>query len=138
MVKTLIYMLLSMTILVSQEIVVIASKSFKDADLSINQIRSIFLAKKQFYQGKRILVMNYESNHPLRKCFEKTILDKKRSVLEEYWRHAHYKGKHPPKVIESQQMLLSYLTGVEHAMGYVDNTSVLAKNITVIYRRECL
>jgi hypothetical protein len=126
------------SILEAQEIVIVADKNFSEQNLTKKQIQAIFLDKKRFMQGEQILVMNYEFDYPLRRCFEKTILEKTPRALEKYWRRAYYKGKRPPKVVKSLNMLLSFLKKVQPSIGYLDVNELEDKNVSILYTEECL
>ena len=120
-----------------QEIVVVANKDFPESNLTKQEIQAVFLDKKRFFGEKKVLVMNYEFNHPLRLCFEKNILQKSERSLERYWRRAYYKGKRPPKIIKSLEMLFLYFDNVTPSIGYVDLNSTVGKEVTVLYKIEC-
>ncbi|CAA6815768.1 MAG: Unknown protein [uncultured Sulfurovum sp.] len=120
----------------AQELVVVADKNFKE-ELTVEEIKDIFLSKKRFVDEKRILVMNHEFDDPLRKCFEKNILKKSRRSLERYWQKAHYKGKRPPKIVKSTEMLLSYMEKIEPSIGYVDANESAIKDLKILYRGTC-
>jgi len=137
MMRLLLFFFFLLTMLMGQEIVVVADKNFPESNLTKAEIRSIFLDKKHFFGKKKVLVMNYEFNHPLRICFEKNILEKSERSLERYWRRAYYKGKRPPKIIKSVEMLFSYFENVTPSIGYVDLNTTLRKNIKILYTREC-
>ncbi|MCH9741175.1 MAG: hypothetical protein K0U38_10130 [Epsilonproteobacteria bacterium] len=122
----------------SEEIVVIGDKAFPKDELTVQEIRAIFLDKKPVYVGEhKALVMNYEFNHPLRSCFEKNILQKSQRSLERYWRKAYYQGKQPPKIIKSTAMLLGYLENVRPSIGYSDANTTLNKKLKILYRGVC-
>ena len=123
--------------LCSTELVVIGDENFPENNLTIQQIRAIFLDKKHFIKEEKILVMNHKVNHPLRQCFEKKILKKTKRSLERYWRKAYYQGKRPPKIISSNTMLFLYLKSVQPSIGYVDLNATFDKEIKVLYRVEC-
>ena len=123
--------------LYSTELVVVGDKNFPDNNLTIQQIRAIFLDKKHFIKKEKILVMNHKVNHPLRQCFEKKILKKTKRSLERYWRKAYYQGKRPPKIISSNKMLFLYLQSVQPSIGYVDFNATFNKEVKVLYRVGC-
>ena len=123
--------------LCSTELVVVGDKNFPDNNLTIQQIRAIFLDKKHFIKKEKILVMNHKVNHPLRQCFEKKILKKTKRSLERYWRKAYYQGKRPPKIISSNKMLFLYLQSVQPSIGYVDFNATFDKEVRVLYRVRC-
>jgi len=125
------------TVLIAQELVVVGDENFPVEKLTKEEIKSIFLDKKRFIDGKKVLAMNYEYNHPLRLCFERTILEKSERRLERYWRKAYYNGKRPPKVVTSIEMLLSYFENVHPTIGYVDANETIDKGLKVLYKGEC-
>jgi len=136
--KKLFILLLSIiTLGMAEKIIVVGSKDFKDTTFSRDQIKAIFLAKKTFYNGKRILVMNYESNNNLRECFEKKILKKTEVSLERYWRRAYYKGLRPPKVISSKEMLNRYMEEILPSIGYISDRDKISENMTPLIVDEC-
>jgi hypothetical protein len=127
----------------AQEIVVVGDKNFPEENLTKEEIKAIFLDKKRFIEGEKVLAMNYTYNHPLRLCFEKSVLEKSERSLERYWRKAYYNGKRPPKVVTSVEMLLSYFETVHPTIGYVEanetmEDSLMEESLKVLYRGECL
>jgi len=125
------------TVLMAQELVVVGDENFPEDNLTKEEIKSIFLDKKRFIDGEKVLAMNYRYKHPMRLCFERTILEKSERSLERYWRKAYYNGKRPPKVVTSVEMLFSYFENVHPTIGYVDANESLDKNLKVLYRGEC-
>ena len=123
--------------LFSIELVVVGDKNFSENNLTIQQIRAIFLDKKHFINEEKILVMNHKVSHPLRQCFEENILKKTKRSLERYWRKAYYQGKRPPKIVSSTNMLFLYLDSVHPAIGYSDLNATLDKELTILYQVTC-
>lgn len=129
---------LTCQMLLSYELVVIGSQNFPREELSVSEIRAIFLDKKPiFVEEDKTLVMNYRYNHPLRHCFEETILQKSQRSLARYWRKAYYQGKQPPKIITSTKMLFGYLESVQPSIGYSEKNATMNKGIKVLYRGQC-
>jgi len=137
MLKILLLLIFIMLELCSIELVVIGDKNFSENNLTIQQIRAIFLDKKHFIKEEKILVMNHKANHPLRQCFEKEILKKTKRSLERYWQKAYYLGKRPPKIISSTNMLFLYLDTVHPAIGYSDLNATFDREVKILYRVEC-
>ncbi len=129
--------LLFCQLLFARELVVVGNSNFPKQSLSLQEIQSIFLSKKCFIDGKRVLVMNFEVNSSLRRCFEKHILKKSQASLERYWRKAYYKGKRPPKIVTSKEMLFLYLQTVQPSIGYVDANATSNREVKVLYRVGC-
>ena len=121
----------------SKELLVIGDKNFPEENLTVEEIRAIFLDQQRFMGEERILVMNHTLNHPLRQCFEEKILEKRERSLERYWRKAYYQGKRPPKVVSSMEMLFLYLNSIHPTIGYSDVNSTLNQEVRILYRVEC-
>lgn len=132
----LIFLFISQFIL-AEELLVVANKEFLEQNLTREEVSTIFLDKRRFFNKKKILVMNFEVGDALRSCFEKNILKKSKRSLERYWRKAYYQGKRPPKIIKSKQMLFSYLDNVSPSIGYCDLNETTEHNVTVLYSITC-
>lgn len=132
-----IIVLLFCQLLFARELVVVGNSNFPKQSLSLQEVQSIFLSKKRFIDGKRVLAMNFEVNSSLRNCFEKYILQKSQASLERYWRKAYYQGKRPPKIVTSKKMLFLYLKTVQPSIGYVDSNATYSIEVKVLYRIRC-
>ncbi len=135
--KKIIFVLIVATCLYPWEIFIVANKRFPKNDLTPKAVKAIFLDKKRFSGGKKILAINYAFNDPLRECFERTVLKKSRRQLELYWLKAHYKGKRPPKVVKSEKMLLKYLQKVDMAVGYTATPPKEGDMTKILYKSRC-
>jgi len=137
MMRFLLLLAFSVMLLLGKELLVVGDKNFPEENLTKQEIKAIFLDKKRFVGGQKLLVMNYEFNHPLRLCFEKNILEKSERSLEKYWRKAYYNGKRPPKIVSSQSMLFLYLERIEPSIGYVEGNSTVGREVVVLLKVEC-
>ncbi|CAA6824825.1 MAG: Unknown protein [uncultured Sulfurovum sp.] len=126
-----------MVSLQAQELFIVTDKGFQEGNITIQEVKEIFLGKKRFINGKKILVMNYEFNHSVRRCFEKTVLKKSVRSIERYWQKAYYKGLRPPKIVKSEEMLFSYMQEVQPSIGYIEKTDNLAAYLKVLFTIEC-
>ncbi len=136
--KKIVWILLIFTLMLpAKELCIVASKSFPLNHISRTTLKAIFLDKKHLIRGEKILPINYNFHHPLRKCFEKNILRKSRRSLERYWLRAHYNGKRPPKVVSSSATLLEYLQKVPGAIGYIDTKSSHNPALKILLRVPC-
>lgn len=126
-----------MVSLQAQELFIVADKNFQEENLTIQEVKDIFLGKKRFINGEKILVMNYEFDHRVRRCFEKTVLKKSVRSIERYWQKAYYKGLRPPKIVKSKEMLFSYMQAVQPSIGYIEKSDDLAEYLKVLFSIEC-
>lgn len=137
MIRLGIFFITFMVIVEARDLVIIGDKSFEDKNITLQEVKDIFLAKKRYLKGKKILVMNYEYNHTLRHCFEKKLLKKSSRSLEQYWREAYYRGKRPPKIIKSKEMLLSYMKEIQPSLGYLYKDEKLPEYTFILFEIEC-
>ncbi len=135
--KIIFLLLLFLTLGFGRDITVIAHNNFPKDHLNAKMIKAIFLDKKRFIADKKLLPINYPFDDVLRECFERSILKKSRYSLESYWRSAHYKGKSPPKVVKSKEMLFKYIENVDMAIGYIDTKSLQDTNFKILYKGHC-
>lgn len=135
--KLILFFLFLSLLLTSQELIVVGNNTFPLKSLSKEEIKDFYLSKHRFIEEEKILVMNFGNSNDLRTCFEKNILEKSKRSLERYWRRAYYKGKRPPKVVKSNEMLFSYLEAVAPSLGYCDANISLEHNVTVLFRIGC-
>jgi len=115
----------------SDEYAVVANKSMKD--LSVNQIRAIFLKKLLVIGTDKAVPINLEPRNPLRLKFEKEILRISFSRLKVYWTKEHYLGHRPPINMKSQKGIKAFVKRINGAIGYI-NINNLDKELKVIYK----
>ncbi|HHD75972.1 MAG TPA: hypothetical protein ENK95_03990 [Campylobacterales bacterium] len=137
MLRLLLFSLLFILSLEAKELVIIGDKSFKDKNITLQEVKDFFLAKKRFLEGKKILVMNYEHDNLLRECFETMVLKKSSRSIERYWQKAYYQGKRPPKIVTSKEMLLTYMQVVQPSIGYVDKGKELPAYTLILFEIKC-
>lgn len=113
------------------EYAIIANHNMKD--LSLKQIRAIFLKKIIVINGIKIQPINAEKSSPQRVNFEKHIIKMGSSRLKSYWYQSHYLGKRAPKEIHSQTNIKTYIKESKGAIGYIDAKNI-DDNIKVLYR----
>ena len=126
---TLLLLLLSLSPL-ADEYAVISNQKLHD--LSPTQIKAIFLKKLTHLDGIHLIPLNLSSNDPLRKKFEKEILNMSLQRLKSYWAKQHYLGKRPPLTQKSQQSSLLFTTKIQGAISYI-NTKNIDKNVRILY-----
>ena len=122
------------SMLSAKTIYIIANKNFPQQSLTKKEIKAIYLDKKRYINGKKLLPLNFGYDHPLRGLFEKNILQRNRSYLQKYWLKAHYKGHRPPKVLKSEASVISFVKELENAIGYVDTNISYGKDIKILYK----
>jgi len=118
--------------LLAENFVVITHKDNPITTLNKSEIRSIYLKKRRFWDGTKLLALNLPPNHMLRQNFEKSILQMSASNIEMYWLKQHYKGHRPPYRLESIKSVVLFIKKVKGAIGYIPE-SLVDSNVKVIY-----
>ena len=110
---------------------VVSNKSMKE--LSLSQIKAIFLKKISFVENLKVIPVNLKPGNELRSKFEKQILQMNFSRLKTYWSKQHYLGRRPPISMQSQESVKAFVKEVDGALGYIREKDV-DKNLNIIYR----
>ncbi|MDB2562662.1 hypothetical protein N9X61_03565 [Sulfurimonas sp.] len=103
--------------------------------LSRSQVKAIYLKKLHFINDVRIVPLNLELKHPLRKKFEKNILKMGFIQLKSYWNKQHYLGKRPPLNMKSQEAILAFVKKVDGSIAYID-AQPLDNSLNILYKWE--
>jgi len=115
----------------ADDYVVICNNNMED--LSISQVKAIFLKKLTFVNDIEVVPINLDARDPLRLKFEQEVLHLSFQRLKIYWTKEHYMGHRPPVSMKSQESIKAFVKNVDGAIGYID-----AKNfdddLKVIYK----
>ena len=104
----------------AMQIAVIANKNFPVSDLSKNEIKKIFLKKKIFIKGKKVIPVNLKNKSKIRQLFQKHILKMDNEEYNLYWNEKYFNGIKPPVVMLSQEAVIKFVKNVDNALGYVE------------------
>ncbi len=130
--KIIALLLLANIYLMATEYIVITSHRNTISTLSPKQIKDIFLMKRHFINGKKIIPVNASSTQALRKAFEESILKTDREKLNRYWIKKHFQGISPPIVQSSENSIKAFVKNVDGAVGYIPR-SQLDNSLKVLY-----
>ena len=117
--------------LFSAEYAVISSKNF--SELSLNQIKALYLKKTQYLSNQKVVVLNLSANNEIRKSFERNILHMSFPRLKSYWAKQHYLGHRPPITLKSQKSIKTFLKKVQNSIGYIALDKIDDKSI-ILYK----
>lgn len=98
--------------------VVVASGSEIDS-LDPDALRDIFLRRKNFEAGVRLVPVNLLGDERARIEFEERILQMDREEINRYWISNHFQGIKPPTTQASLQSIKLFVERVEGAIGYL-------------------
>ena len=101
--------------------------------LSLETITALYLDKRHTLNGCRVVLFNLSLENPIRKVFEKYVLQKSRRELERYWLRAHFRGHRPPKVVESQEAVALYIRKIPYAIGYMKKRIAQKYGLKIVY-----
>ena len=123
--------LMHCSVIVADEFKIVCNEKFPLKVLTKKQLKNIYLKKITYIDGIKVFAINIAFNKSPRKSFEKQILSMSSKSLHEYWRKAHYQGIQPPKVLKSNENIISYVHKIEGAIAYVPQEYQVA-NIKII------
>lgn len=120
----------------AQSLVVAAGENFRVNSLEIEDIRSLYLAKKFRLGNQKIIPLNLGIDNPLRYQFEENILSEERDTLAYAWLQAHYLGHRAPKVFKSQEAVAEFLSKVDNSVGYVEEDIAQKYHLKILFRAK--
>ncbi|WP_457748669.1 hypothetical protein [Sulfurimonas sp.] len=132
LVKISLSLLLLQQLLFGFEYVLITNKHANIDTVSTKQVKDIFMIKKHFLNGLKIVPVNMPSSSKIRKDFEKKVLHVNRHKLNHYWIKQHFQGIRPPTVQSSVQATKLFVKNVTGAIAYIP-ASELDSDLKVIY-----
>jgi ABC-type phosphate transport system substrate-binding protein len=97
-------------------------------------LADIFLKKiKRWGNGQAIAVVDQSLSSDVRQQFTRDVLGQGSSQVLNYWGKQIDKGVWPPKAMESDVDVLTYVAGTPGAIGYVsEDTALGGRNIKVL------
>lgn len=98
---------------------VVVSRNSQIEMLDENKVKDIFLKKRNFGGGTRLIPVNLLGEEPVRKEFEQKILRMERDEINRYWISSHFQGISPPATQASLPSIMLFIEKVEGAIGYL-------------------
>ena len=126
----LISLLLSSEIFATEYAIITSTKMPK---LSPSQIKALFLKKRSFVDGMKIVPVNLSVRSSTRRSFEAHILNMHMARLKSYWAKQHYLGVRPPITLKSQESVKRFVQKVKGSIAYIELTAD-TKNIIILYK----
>ena len=115
------------------QIAIIANKNLPISKLNENEVRKIFLKKKMFIKGKKLVPVNLDADSKVRQLFQKYILKMDNEDYSLYWNKKYFNGIKPPIVLSSQEAVIKFIKKVNNSIGYVELEKVKGeKNIKIL------
>lgn len=120
------------SLLFANDYVVIISNSNKIEEVKKDELKNIFLKKRNFVGEVKVYPVNLPADNLVRKRFEKSILNMDREDISEYWMEKHYYGITPPFIQNSEVALIKFIKNFDGAIGYISKEKI-DKELKVIY-----
>ncbi len=102
-----------------EEILIIGNKNLPVDHLSKYEVKLIFLKKKLFVKNTKIIPVNLSPFNPLRKKFNKYVLNMDNEQLILYWNQMYFNGIDPPVVLSSQRAVVEFVSKIKGGIGYI-------------------
>jgi len=106
----------------SENLIVIANKDVTTASVTRSELQNIFLGKTlKWPDGKKIkpAVLKEGSTH---ERFLNEMLARRVAQFDTHWKQVIFTGKgRPPKMLDSEEELVQYVSVTEGAVGYIDS-----------------
>ncbi len=101
--------------------------------LTKQEVRALYLKKTSFIQNKKVIPLNLEMPHTIRKSFNKHVLQMTQERLKIYWIQQHYLGHRPPLSMKTQKSIKKFLYNVDASIGYMTRKNS-DSNLTILFQ----
>jgi len=105
----------------ADDVVVIVHPSNTLTEISVSDVKKIYLGKKKFFPGgEKVIPGDQPKGTQSRKFFYGGIIGKSEAKLKSYWSRLIFTGKGtPPKIIGFDRVVKEWVAGQPKAMGYI-------------------
>ncbi|NPA57708.1 MAG: hypothetical protein GXN94_00285 [Aquificae bacterium] len=100
--------------------------------LSKEELKEIYLKIRVFVNGQQVIPVNLPPNSPVRKVFQKKVLEMDDEQLNLYWNEMYFHGIEPPLVLSSEEAVKRFVKKVKGAIGYISKEKV-EKGLKILY-----
>lgn len=103
------------------DIAIVVHKDNPQTDISLHELRALFLQhKKQWNNGKKIVVLNHPAKTKIRTTFDKLVLKLDPAQAASYWINEQIRGNgRPPRSIASSRILQRIIMRYPAFVSYV-------------------
>ena len=123
---------LQLSAVYAAEYAVVVAKSSPIEAMNAEKIRDVFLKKRTFDGGNKLLPVNLLGDESVRKQFEVKVLQMQRDEINRYWITNHFKGVSPPVTQASLVSIQKFIEKVDGAIGYLPK-DMIDDNLKVVY-----
>ena len=110
-------------------VAVVVNPDNSTSSLSKEQVAKIFLGKtKCFPNGSQVTPLDLQKDSSVRDKFYSKVVNKNESQLTSYWARKIFTGKgQPPRVLSDNSEMISNVSSIKGAIGYIDDSAVNSK-----------
>lgn len=110
------------------EVIVIANKNVSESNLSIDEIKDIFLGEKTSWQDNKKINFVILKDSEVHKEFLETYVNKTPMSYNSYWKKLVFVGKgKAPTTFSSAKELVDYVAATDGAIGYISSDEKTAE-----------
>ena len=103
--------------------------------LSKQQIKSLFLGKRQEIHGLSLQAVDIEQWQGTKQAFYEQVIDKNASQLNAYWARKLFTGRgKPPHRVKDAKAFYYYLRRNKNAVAYMSVDDVDLERVKILYR----
>jgi ABC-type phosphate transport system substrate-binding protein len=116
------------------DIVVIANKSIDIKDISMKDIKNIYLKNKKDIQGIKLTPID---NKNIKHSFDKKVLNKTQLQVNSYWAKMIFSGKNqPPVLLENDSLVVQRVLNNKNIIGYIKKDNIDSNIQTLLNIKE--
>jgi len=117
---------------------IIINKTNPVEKISKSMLRNIFLGNNVSWEnGRRIQIVDFISDSPLRKQFDKNTLMLSPQKVSMIWVKVSLSGKSiPPKIVHAEEDVKNFINENEGGIGYIKNVTNLPQSVKIIQVTE--
>jgi len=131
-IATLLILLMLTPLLYAADYAVVVARSSQITRLEIDNIKDIFLRKRNFESDIKLVPVNLLGDDAMRRNFEQEILQMDRETISRYWVSNHFQGISPPATQASLLSIKLFVERVEGAIGYLP-LEMIDSELKVLY-----
>lgn len=125
-------MLMQLPASMAADYAVVIARDSVISTMELNKIRDIFLKRRSFEAGLKLIPVNPLGSEPARLQFEVNVLGMERTEIDRFWTTSHFQGVSPPTTQASLTSIKAFVERVEGAIGYVP-ISMVDESVRVLY-----
>ncbi len=99
-------------------------------EMEAAQVRRVFLLRQRFWtDGSAVVPVNLPASSPIREEFSERVLGQTTRELAGYWSDLYFHGTQPPRVLDSEEAVLLFVTRTPGSIGYVSLPFLRSRSI---------